>query len=132
MIAILVIIVVIAIPAPAAPGVAAGGPAQPPWQPKPRLVPMDWTYPVAGQAKVMARGNERLNPTDEIGVYQPVPVDAPRQAVAGTYPIGSRTTCACGQLTLMLFQQGWYCTNVQCPLRSPGTGQTTTLVDRNI
>jgi len=135
-IAIVVIIVVIAIPAPAARGGAPAGPAQPPWQPKPRLVPMDWTYPVAGQAKVMARGNEPLNPTDEIGVYHPVPVDAPRQAVAGTHPLGSRTTCTappgCGQLTLTLFQQGWFCTNVQCPLRNPGTGQTTTLVDMNI
>lgn len=135
-IAVLVLIVVIALPAPAPPApVAPLG--QPPFDPKPKLVPTDWIQPVAGQAQIMARGDQPFAQTPGIAagsILTPVPIDAPQQAVLGIHEVGARVTCpappGCGQLTLTLFRQGWYCTNLQCPLRAPGTGQTTQFVYR--
>jgi hypothetical protein len=133
--AILVILIVIVFPAP-----RIGGPgALPPrvrFNPKPKLVPVDWIQPVAGQAQIMASPGQPLVPTPGIAagsVRIPVPDDAPQQVVAGTHSIGERVPCpACGQLTLTLFRQGWYCTNLMCPSRRPGTGQRTTFVDMDL
>jgi hypothetical protein len=134
-IAILVLLIVLALPAPRIGGPAAAAPRAP-WTPKPKLVPVDWIQPVAGQAQIMASPGQPLVPNPGIAagsIRVAVPRDAPQQQVAGYNPIGSRRVCPfCGQLTLTLFQQGWYCTNLQCPARRPGTGQRTEFVEMDM
>ena len=109
-------------------------PEQPPAPPRPAQAPPPRPAPAQQPAQ-----RPQLVPTPWIGFGHRVPRDAPQQGAPGSHPPGypfppgtwSKMVCPfCLQLTLCPFQDGWFCDNLQCPARRPGTGQTTELVTK--